>query len=130
MSNAKRALLVIIIVVTAAIALFFQTVNSEKSADYVSGDIQEATKKDFFNSIILMKDHVVVTIDGNANDISFEDLQDGLGRYAEKLRDREVNIIGARDANYKKFVDVLDLMTIYQIPKYKLMRSELKSKDI
>jgi biopolymer transport protein ExbD len=130
MFKARNALLLLTAVVLAAIALFYWTVNSAKSGSLVSEDIREATKKDFLNSIVLKKDHVVVILDGIANEMSFEDLPDSLGKFAGKLRQREVNIIGASDGDYKKIVNILDLMTIYKIPRFKMMRSELKSKDI
>ncbi|HLO80038.1 MAG TPA: hypothetical protein VK166_03715 [Chitinophagaceae bacterium] len=130
MSKARRAFLILILTMGGALALFYVTVNKPSSRPLLSGDIQEATLKDFYNSVILKKDHAVVIIDGKANDISYENLQDDFAIYAEKLKAREVVIIGASDGDYKKIVDVLDLMAIYKIPKYKMMRSALKSRDI
>jgi biopolymer transport protein ExbD len=130
MNKARKALLIIFLVLSGALTLFYVTVNKVSSLPPVSADIQEAGEKDFKNSVILKKDNAVVIIDGKAKNISYENLQDEFALYAEKLKSREVSIIGASDGDYKKIVDVLDLMAMYKIPKYKMKRSALKSKDI
>lgn len=118
----KIILLSVLVLFAASVAFFCITIKKSAPANDVAAE--KARQEDYNNCIVLNKQNATVKVEDTKSLVQYEDLHNQLKPYLSRLKKAEVNIIVLEDVPYKNVVDVLDEMTIENVPKYKLLKTE------
>lgn len=120
----KLFILSILVLLIAGAAFFCVTtaMSTPETLSLNSQSAEAAKLADYDNYILLAKDHATVVSAGKKQVLSYDALAAEPRAYMNELKKQEIKIIVTKEADYKRVVDVLDIMTMEKVSRYKLLQ--------